>query len=189
MNPNKPVTIKLNKDFRTAYYHGGSQVHPALVTYVRKNRLGVTRVGITTGKKIGSAVARNRCRRVIREAYRSLSPKLRKGYDIVFVARVRTAAIKSTVLAGVMAAHLRKAGVLPALIRFYQRAISSHTQPACRFTPTCSAYALEAIERFGAFKGTGLALWRILRCNPWGGHGYDPVPEKKPRKEKKPRRG
>ena len=64
MNPNKPVTIKLNKDFRTAYYHGGSQVHPALVTYVRKNRLGVTRVGITTGKKIGSAVARNRCRRV-----------------------------------------------------------------------------------------------------------------------------
>ena len=114
MNPNKPVTIKLNKDFRTAYYHGGSQVHPALVTYVRKNRLGVTRVGITTGKKIGSAVARNRCRRVIREAYRSLSPTLRKGYDIVFVARVRTAAIKSTVLAGVMAAHLRKAGVLPA---------------------------------------------------------------------------
>ena len=51
---------------------------------------------------------------MIREAYRSLSPKLRKGYDIVFVARVRTAAIKSTVLAGVMAAHLRKAGVLPA---------------------------------------------------------------------------
>lgn len=78
--------------------------------------------------------------------------------------------------------------VLMAMIRFYQRAISSHTLPACRFTPTCSAYALEAIERFGAIKGTGLALWRILRCNPWGGHGYDPVPEKKPRKEKKPRR-
>lgn len=58
--------------------------------------------------------------------------------------------------------------ILIALIRFYQRAISSRTQPACRFTPTCSAYALEAIERFGALKGTGLALWRILRCNPWG---------------------
>ena len=50
MNPNRLVTIKLNKDFRTAYYHGRSQVHPALVTYVRRNRLGVTRVGITTGK-------------------------------------------------------------------------------------------------------------------------------------------
>lgn len=68
--------------------------------------------------------------------------------------------------------------VLIRLIRWYQRAISSHTAPVCRFTPTCSAYAIEAIERFGAFKGLGLALWRILRCNPWGGHGYDPVPEK-----------
>ena len=76
---------------------------------------------------------------------------------------------------------------LLALIRFYQRQISPLFPPCCRFTPTCSAYALEAIERFGAFKGTGLALWRILRCNPWGGHGYDPVPEKKPRKEKTPR--
>ena len=51
-----------------------------------------------------------------------------------------------------------------------------------RFTPTCSAYAIEALERFGVLKGTGLAVWRILRCNPWGGHGYDPVPEKKGRK-------
>ncbi|MBR2338293.1 MAG: membrane protein insertion efficiency factor YidD [Clostridia bacterium] len=69
--------------------------------------------------------------------------------------------------------------LLIGLIRWYQRAISSHTRPACRFLPTCSAYAIEAIERFGALKGTGLAVWRILRCNPWGGHGYDPVPEKK----------
>ncbi len=75
--------------------------------------------------------------------------------------------------------------LLISLIRFYQRAISSHTAPACRFMPTCSAYAIEAIERFGALKGTGLAIWRVLRCNPWGGHGYDPVPEKKTRKNKK----
>lgn len=65
------------------------------------------------------------------------------------------------------------------MIRFYQRHISSKTAPACRFTPTCSQYAIEAIERFGVIKGCGLAAWRILRCNPWGGHGYDPVPEKK----------
>ena len=70
-------------------------------------------------------------------------------------------------------------------IHFYQRAISAHRPPACRFTPTCSAYAIEAIERFGVLKGTGLAVWRILRCNPWGGHGYDPVPEKKPNKRGK----
>ncbi len=67
--------------------------------------------------------------------------------------------------------------VLIALIRFYQRHISSHTKPACRFSPTCSQYAIEAIEKHGAWHGTGLAIWRILRCNPFGGHGYDPVPE------------
>jgi len=64
------------------------------------------------------------------------------------------------------------------MIRFYQRHISAHTKPCCRFTPTCSQYAIEAIERFGACKGLGLAVWRILRCNPFGGSGYDPVPEK-----------
>ena len=69
--------------------------------------------------------------------------------------------------------------ILLALIRFYRRRLSPLKPPSCRFTPTCSEYAIEAIERFGAFKGTGLALWRILRCNPFGGHGYDPVPEKK----------
>ena len=70
------------------------------------------------------------------------------------------------------------------LIRFYQRRISPNTPPACRFTPTGSPYAIEAITRFGALKGTGLAVWRILRCNPWGGHGYDPVPEKKEKKKR-----
>lgn len=64
--------------------------------------------------------------------------------------------------------------ILP--IRFYQRCISPLTPPACRFTPTCSQYAVEAIRKHGPFKGLALAIWRILRCNPWGGSGYDPVP-------------
>ncbi|MDR1847201.1 MAG: membrane protein insertion efficiency factor YidD [Bacteroidales bacterium] len=62
------------------------------------------------------------------------------------------------------------------LIRFYQTAISPHLPNSCRFTPTCSQYAVEAIRKYGAFKGSWLALKRILRCNPWGGSGYDPVP-------------
>lgn len=62
------------------------------------------------------------------------------------------------------------------LIRFYQTAISPHTPAACRFTPTCSQYALEAIKKHGPFKGLWLAIKRILRCHPWGGSGYDPVP-------------
>ena len=62
------------------------------------------------------------------------------------------------------------------LIRFYRAAISPHHQPCCRFTPTCSQYALEAVEKYGAVKGGCLALGRILRCNPLSKGGYDPVP-------------
>lgn len=63
------------------------------------------------------------------------------------------------------------------LIRFYQKHISSVTPPSCRFTPTCSAYAYEAITKYGALKGGFLALKRLLRCNPfYKGDYYDPVP-------------
>ena len=64
-----------------------------------------------------------------------------------------------------------------ALIRFYQRGISPYKPPCCRFIPTCSQYAYEAISKYGAIKGGALALWRLLRCNPFN-HGdiYDPVP-------------
>lgn len=66
------------------------------------------------------------------------------------------------------------------LIRTYQVTLSPRfSHGACRFTPTCSQYALEAIEIHGVFKGTALALWRILRCNPFCKGGYDPVPPKK----------
>jgi len=62
------------------------------------------------------------------------------------------------------------------LIRFYQKHISPAFPPCCRFTPTCSQYAIEAIEKYGALKGGALAVWRILRCNPFCRGGYDPVP-------------
>lgn len=61
-------------------------------------------------------------------------------------------------------------------IRFYQVAITPYTPPSCRFTPTCSEYARQALIKHGPVKGLALAIWRILRCNPWGGSGYDPVP-------------
>lgn len=67
--------------------------------------------------------------------------------------------------------------VFLALIRFYQRAISPYTPAACRFTPSCSQYAYEAITKYGAFKGGYLALRRLLRCNPfYKGDRHDPVP-------------
>ena len=69
------------------------------------------------------------------------------------------------------------AGTLLCLpIVFYQRCISPFTPPTCRFTPTCSEYARQAIMKHGPLRGTWLALRRLLKCHPWGGSGYDPVP-------------
>ena len=63
-----------------------------------------------------------------------------------------------------------------ALVRFYQRYISPLTPPTCRYSPTCSQYTVEALQKHGLLKGGWLALKRIASCNPWGGSGYDPVP-------------
>lgn len=64
--------------------------------------------------------------------------------------------------------------ILP--IQFYRKFISPLTPPSCRYTPTCSEYAVEALRKYGPFKGGWLALRRLLSCHPWGGHGYDPMP-------------
>ncbi len=72
------------------------------------------------------------------------------------------------------------------LVRFYQKFISPLKRyPSCRFTPTCSAYAIEAFMKRGFFVGFFLTVWRILRCNPFCAGGYDPVPEKRSRREKR----
>lgn len=68
---------------------------------------------------------------------------------------------------------------LRAPIHLYRWLISPLLAPRCRFLPTCSAYALEALARHGAWRGTLLTVRRVLRCHPWGGHGYDPVPEER----------
>lgn len=68
------------------------------------------------------------------------------------------------------------ARILIALIRWYQRGVSPVQGARCKYLPTCSQYAVEAIERHGAVKGGAMAIWRILRCNPFSRGGYDPVP-------------
>ncbi len=67
--------------------------------------------------------------------------------------------------------------LLISLIKGYRLLISPLFPPACRFQPTCSMYAIQAIERFGVFRGGWMAIWRILRCHPFNPGGYDPVPE------------
>ncbi len=69
------------------------------------------------------------------------------------------------------------ARILTVAIRGYQRGISPFLPAACRFTPTCSEYARQAIDAHGARRGSYLALRRLVRCHPWGGSGYDPVPD------------
>ena len=68
------------------------------------------------------------------------------------------------------------ARLLIALVRFWQIGPSAVLPPSCRYSPSCSAYAREALRRYGAVKGGWLTVRRIGRCHPWGGHGYDPVP-------------
>ena len=68
--------------------------------------------------------------------------------------------------------------IVIALIRFYQKFISPLSPPRCKYWPTCSCYALTAVKRFGAVRGSALAVWRILRCNPWSMGGIEPVPER-----------
>ena len=72
-------------------------------------------------------------------------------------------------------AHSKMRVVLISFLKFYKAVISPWMPPSCRFVPTCSEYAREAIERHGVLRGTGMAIWRLLRCQPFCAGGYDPV--------------
>lgn len=108
----KMISICRNQDFKRIYARGKSYVSPLLVVYTMKNRTGQVRIGITTSKKIGNAVLRNRSRRVLREAYRVLADKISPGVDLVFVARGKTPYVKSTDVCRHMEKQLRQAGLL-----------------------------------------------------------------------------
>lgn len=106
------VTLKSNPDFRRLYNRGISITDPALVIYYSKNRAGICRIGITTSKKIGNAVERNRSRRLLKEAFRSVCPRVIPQYDIVIVARSKTKYVKSTRLAEIMLEIFNSQGML-----------------------------------------------------------------------------
>lgn len=113
----KTLSMTRNNDFLRAYRKGKSVSDPCVVCYVKPNRLGKTRLGLTTSKKIGNAVARNRARRVLRAAYREIAPQIAPGLDIVLVARTKTTVIKSTALTPILTAQLRKLGALTEQIK------------------------------------------------------------------------
>ena len=112
MEMEKLVPICRNNDFRRIYARGKSYVSPLVVVYALKNRTKNVRVGITTSKKVGNAVQRNRSRRVIREAFRALAPRVRPGFDLVLVARGKTPYVKSTDVRRQLERQLQAAGLL-----------------------------------------------------------------------------
>jgi len=113
MSKNKATVLNQNKDFRSLYYRGKSNVSQFLVMYVRKNRYGFNRIGITSGKKLGGAVERNRSRRLIREAYRLISSEIVGSWDIVFVARTRTVKATMQQVKSAMTAQMKALKMLP----------------------------------------------------------------------------
>lgn len=108
----KYTTITGNRDFQRLYRRGKSCVSPGLVTYALKNKNNNLRIGITTSKKVGKAVRRNRSRRVIRAAFARLGVSPAAPYDIIFVARTRTAYLKSYEVENYMREHLHTLGIL-----------------------------------------------------------------------------
>lgn len=121
-------TLTKNKEFSRIYARGKSYVHPNLVLYVAKNRLGYTRIGLTATKKVGHAVQRNRARRIMRTALSEHLSQNVGGYDIILVARARTPYLKSTQLSKTLAGLMRKAG-LP------DKAAAVPQQPAAKPQP------------------------------------------------------
>lgn len=110
----KYISLNQNKDFLRLYYRGKSCARPAVVVYAMKNRAGICRVGITTSKKIGNAVERNRSRRVIKAAFTQVLSEntINGNWDFVFVARSKTRYVKSTKLALIIKECLEQTGVI-----------------------------------------------------------------------------
>lgn len=104
-------TLKLNKEFRRLYGRGKNFVSPVLVTYALPNRLGVNRIGITAGKKVGGAVQRNRAKRVITAAFRQCEPHITGSFDFCFVARTRTGEAGSNSVFLAMKKHFTELGI------------------------------------------------------------------------------
>jgi len=168
-------TLRKRPDFLRAA-RAARQSRPGFTLQARERRpdepaTGL-RVGYTCSKKVGNAVARNRAKRRLRALAREVFPtRGRAGWDYVLIGRPGRRGSREAPAMSPMA----RVAAVP--VRAYKLVISPFIGANCRYQPTCSVYALEALERHGALKGGWLAVRRMARCHPWGGSGIDNVPE------------
>jgi putative membrane protein insertion efficiency factor/ribonuclease P protein component len=162
------------------------------VLIVLPNELEQIRIAVAASRHVGKAVKRNRAKRLIRAALQPLITSITPGWDILLIARqpMTQATIQETEQALyklliraqlITKPHVNSIWNIPrflvlGLFRLYQMTLSRGL-PAntCRFYPSCSHYGYQAVYKYGALKGSFMAIWRVLRCNPFNSGGYDPV--------------
>ncbi len=195
--------IKRKKEFKRLYkesfrIYGGSFVYRVIFS-------DTTKLGMSISKKFGNAVYRNRIKRLIREEFRhhyfphnisiliSQSRPLKKNhhevrnvfnllsdYYLLLQCSVEDIALKTAQTSIKMSLPSK---MLFYVVLFYKRHISKNLTPACRFTPSCSVYALEVLRTQKFIPAMGYICRRVLSCNPFGGSGYDPAPRKRKKRQ------
>ncbi|CAG0889459.1 unnamed protein product [Cyprideis torosa] len=170
----KTCLLRKKREFDKVYRQG-RRLHGAGFSLIFcENGLEHSRLGISIHRRLKGAVRRNRIKRIIRESFRLNREKYPLLSDIVFAVRVDFAARSPE-------KHKLSPMQLPrrlavGCILLYRYCVSPVLPPSCRFTPTCSRYAIEAIEKYGLAKGCYFSLKRIFRCHPFCRGGYDPLP-------------